>query len=148
MPKTETAMTQHGEVEYEVVECASCGNDVSKEDAQDFLIGDITSTGGYHSSNKYTVECATTGYACPVCADSDSDVGPIGFPTGRTNSVLRSAFKYFFKFIILPLTPVKEEAKNQGFDDADAGFFAFMITALWAAVVTAVVLFVIPLLIF
>lgn len=56
--KTITETTTHGEVEYEVVECDSCGNDVMTDEALDFQIGD------------------REGKACSHCVE----VGPIDFP--------------------------------------------------------------------
>lgn len=60
MTKTKTVEEQtiHGSIEYSVVECDSCGQDVMEDEANEFVIGD------------------REGYACDVCKDE----GPVGFP--------------------------------------------------------------------
>jgi hypothetical protein len=60
---THTAATAYGEVEIEVVECASCGAEVAKGDAEPFTIGEDP--------------IVREGWACEHCADD----GPAAFPT-------------------------------------------------------------------
>jgi len=57
--ETRQAATVHGEVEYEVVECDSCGAEIPADEANDFTIGD------------------REGVACDLCVEE----GPSGFPT-------------------------------------------------------------------
>jgi len=67
--QTQTATTVHGEVEYEVVNCDSCGNEVAKNDAKTILIGN------YHGKKNWTHEDyvewyladADKGWICPYC---------------------------------------------------------------------------------
>ncbi len=58
MVESRTATTVHGEVEYDVVECDSCGDEVVVDEALDFKIGD------------------REGKACAYCYEE----GPISFP--------------------------------------------------------------------
>ena len=71
MSKTETVPTLHGDVEYEVVECSSCGNVVAKEDAKRFVIGDILTIRHYASIGKREYVFRTSdyqeGWACEYC---------------------------------------------------------------------------------
>jgi len=73
------APTAHGEIEYETVTCASCDNEVAKQDAEYFVIGDLQNRTGYSALNKQKFEFADdnvrTGWACPYCADD-----PVKFP--------------------------------------------------------------------
>lgn len=63
------ATTVHGEVEYEVVECSSCGNEVAKEDAKRFVIGDQTkkTDWGGLSTTEYHFNNEQEGWACEYC---------------------------------------------------------------------------------
>jgi hypothetical protein len=67
MTDTETrqAATVHGEVEYEVVECDSCGTEILADEANDFTIGD------------------RVGVACDLCVEK----GPSGFPMSDGESL-------------------------------------------------------------
>lgn len=58
---THTAATAYGEVEIEVVECASCGTTVARDSAEPFRIGDPV---------------VREGWACEHCTDD----GPADFP--------------------------------------------------------------------
>jgi len=62
---THTAATAYGEVEIEVVECASCGTTVARDSAEPFTIGEEP--------------VVREGWACEHCADD----GPAGFPVDR-----------------------------------------------------------------
>jgi len=79
---TKTAETVHGSVEYETVECASCGNETVVDDAKDFQIGD------------------REGKACEHCYKE----GPISFPTGlpinQQGSYLTTAFLWPFALLV------------------------------------------------
>jgi len=55
---TKTAETVHGSIEYQTIECDSCGNETVVDDAKDFQIGD------------------REGKACEHCYQN----GPISFP--------------------------------------------------------------------
>ena len=73
MSKTETVQTAYGEASIEVVECDSCGNEVSKDDARVFVTGDRMN----ERSREVKVRGHTrTGYICDYCDDS----GPMSFP--------------------------------------------------------------------
>jgi len=82
---TQTAETVHGSVEYETVECASCGNETVKDDAKDFQIGD------------------REGKACEHCYKE----GPISFPEKAREWVLpddgEETFPFFLVFAVLVL---------------------------------------------
>jgi len=64
---THTAATAYGEVEIEVVECASCGAEVARDSAEPFTIGEDPAV--------------RQGWACEHCAAE----GPAGFPVDRMN---------------------------------------------------------------
>ena len=72
---TETAVTEHGEVSYETVECTTCDNTVAKEDANDVIVGDIQSKTSY-SHNSYTKfkisDGYKRGYLCSICSDAET----------------------------------------------------------------------------
>ena len=59
MSQTKTVQTTYGDVEVEVVECDSCGNTISKDEAREFTLGN------------------REGHACEHCVDE----GPISFPS-------------------------------------------------------------------
>lgn len=150
MSETRTATTPHGEVEYEVVTCDSCGNDVAKEDAKDFFIGDVDEITDYHGQEKVYFDTLEQGKACPICADDEAVDGPISFPgTGRTSSLTHSigqAMLSLFtsltvvivKIFVTPYSVVSKELQNQGFDEMDAEFFAGLFIIIW---IIALVLF-------
>jgi len=56
--QTETIETRYGSVDIETVECDSCGQQIGKEQANEFTLGD------------------RDGHACDHCVDE----GPISFP--------------------------------------------------------------------
>jgi len=77
MTQTQKAVTAHGEVEYDVVECASCGNDVAKEEAERFvMVHDLKKKTDWHDHTEYEMYHHTEGWACQYCRDD-----PSGFPT-------------------------------------------------------------------
>jgi len=64
--KTKTATTAHGTVEYETVECDSCGNEVAKSDAYRFLLFKQ----GRDPSFVKDDDKQAAGWACPYCFDT------------------------------------------------------------------------------
>lgn len=144
MSETQTITTSHGEVEYEVVQCDSCGNDVAKGDAKDFVIGDIDKISDYHNQDKVYFSEYTRGYACSICADDESVDGPAGFPGtrrsfGKTSRHVSSAFTSLLStlsvFIIsITLGPhkiIKQQIQDHGFDEYKAGGLAIFFTVGW-----------------
>jgi Zn ribbon nucleic-acid-binding protein len=85
---TEKAVTAYGEVEYETVECDSCGHKVVKEDADRFVVGELQSEKYWDDYTKYEFRQRRhqTGWACPHCRDD-----PIAFPRGTYIDVLTCA---------------------------------------------------------
>lgn len=76
MSPTKKATTPHGEVEYETVECASCGNQVAKPAAKRFVVGDIQSEYDWGGKAEYNfIKSRAEGWACSFCWDD-----PAGFP--------------------------------------------------------------------
>lgn len=67
------APTPHGDVTYETVECDSCGNEVAKEEAYEFIIGDLSDIG----TTTKVRHVQRKGWACSYCAGE----GAIEFPT-------------------------------------------------------------------
>jgi len=81
MTKQNRAVTAHGEVEYETVECDSCESEVMKSEAKRIVVGDLKDT--VHWSHKSTKEfhfdnsTYATGWVCQYCSD-----GPlVGVPS-------------------------------------------------------------------
>lgn len=72
---TKTAETIHGSVEYETVECSSCGQEIAKEDALVFAIG----RGKKERYGGVKIKAKKQGYACDHCADN-----PIAFPRAES----------------------------------------------------------------
>jgi hypothetical protein len=65
-------MTAHGTVEYETVECSSCGVEIRKDDASAFAVGDEF---GSQYRSKIVVENYVTGWVCEQCRSA-----PVAFP--------------------------------------------------------------------
>lgn len=66
-------------MEYETVECDSCGSEVQKEDARRFLMGKISSSREEFGKKQVRFEetpKVVTGWSCPYCVEA----GPAGFP--------------------------------------------------------------------
>ena len=81
MTQKQKTPTAYGEVEYETVECASCENVVSKEEASPFVInrGGKMEVGDFWplGVKEYWMHgSCTEGWACSYCADE----GPLQFP--------------------------------------------------------------------
>jgi len=81
MSQTESITTEHGRIEYETVDCDSCGAEVAKKDAYRYIMyergADPEYVGG---GNKRAI-----GWACEYCFDS----GPLDVPdtNPRTHAV-------------------------------------------------------------
>lgn len=79
MTNQRKAVTAHGEVPYETVECDSCGNEVAKDDAEKFVIGDHIHTDKWsHKGDELEFKNYRTGWACEYCKGD-----PAGFPSTR-----------------------------------------------------------------
>lgn len=83
-----TEKTQHtpeGETTYEVVTCKSCGHDRSKEEAKEFVYGDLQSSMPSCSKRKFYFkkDKCETGYLCEYCA-STNDAGELAAPFSAT----------------------------------------------------------------
>ena len=77
MSQTESITTEHGRIEYETVDCDSCGAEVAKEDADRFVvIHDLRDEHDWTDYTQYECHDATDGWICPYCADS----GPLDVP--------------------------------------------------------------------
>lgn len=78
--RTEVTPTHLGDVDYEVVECASCGSDVLKREATRYAAGDLKEKTVWRGLDKVKIEFDTRGYIdgwlCPYCMDE----GPISLP--------------------------------------------------------------------
>lgn len=101
-------VTAHGEIEYETVECSSCGNDVMKEKAKGFIVYDQDKVKRTHDRlGHYEWEIYDggyiTGWACPYCAEE-----PLSFPEKKLRDVLENGgakmtFVFFMIFLFLGL---------------------------------------------
>jgi len=85
----ETAVTPHGEVEYETVECDSCGVEIAKSEAYRF----VAFSQGFDPS--YVCECATRGWVCDYCREA-----PAGLPTDGGNDEVGSKEQHFIGGLI------------------------------------------------
>lgn len=85
---TKQIPTAYGDVEIETVECDSCGDEVPKEDASDFLVGDIRQTNHWHHKSAVEFEVSDTtlrrGYLCSYCEDR----GPLSTPPWEWRAAL------------------------------------------------------------
>lgn len=63
--------TVHGVVEYETVECTSCGEKVVEEDALTIFVGEYhgKSSRSYESYDRIKLANYKKGYLCPYCTD-------------------------------------------------------------------------------
>jgi len=87
MSQTESITTEHGRIEYETVDCDSCGAEVAKEDADRFVvIHDLRDKSDWTGYTQYECHDATDGWICPYCADSGPtdtpDKDPRQYPLG------------------------------------------------------------------
>jgi hypothetical protein len=68
-----TALTEHGEVSYEVTTCKSCGNEVAASETTHVYIGDEVGRNNWHHKD-YTelkIKNLEEGEVCPVCHEVD-----------------------------------------------------------------------------
>jgi len=81
--------TAYGTVEYEVVECDSCGNTVSKEGAKRFVIGDYAGKQSWiHCGDELEFNNYRMGWCCEFCESE-----PAGFPRKKTSKQLTRTAK-------------------------------------------------------
>jgi len=79
MSQQQKTVTAHGEVEYETVECDSCGNIIPKEDGKRFVIGEFNRKDSWtHKGDELEFESYRMGWCCPFC-----ETDPAGFPNTR-----------------------------------------------------------------
>jgi hypothetical protein len=89
----ETALTEHGEVEYTTVTCDSCNEDVVKTSALRFAIGNPKWDGLDYTF--YETE-SSIGWVCPHCRDE-----PIGYPSeSESESTSASDAEALFWFCV------------------------------------------------
>lgn len=87
-----TTLTPQGdEVNYETVTCSSCDNEVAKQNATRFVMGDVHKKQEWRTLGHIDYEFKTgtirEGWACEYCRDE----GPISLPTeNRLIMTLRS----------------------------------------------------------
>jgi hypothetical protein len=74
MSERKQAYTAHGEVEYETVECDSCGEDVVKEEAMRFGIAQSVRE-NYRADEEKLTGVEKVGWVCPWCQED-----PIKYP--------------------------------------------------------------------
>jgi len=147
--QTMQAVTEHGSVEYEVVECDSCGMDTAKESAQRFYIGEVKETDSYNSLNKTVVKfkknTVNKGWACQHCHDGDVAGLPSDSPTssGTTDGVVQFVVSGLVSIALFPKEPIKKELKNNGFDNMDANFLSSVSVFLWIFFVSIFAMYVV-----
>ncbi len=80
---TRTVQTVHGDVDYETVECASCGTDTLQRVAKRFVMGEQVDRNHWSHRNVIRIEfddhTIREGWACEYCYES----GPAGYPNSR-----------------------------------------------------------------
>jgi len=124
MSEKQTAVTAHGEVEYEVVKCDSCGNMVLPENTAEFTIGD------------------REGVACEHCVDE----GPASFPGSTYNKLLypysrtNETYTLWWHVLILPLMVILTPLLigDDVSDYAQGHGMAIMSVLIWACALGAV----------
>jgi len=84
--KTKSIQTAYGETSIEVVECDSCGNEMSKEGARVFVTGDRLDE---HFGDVKVKGDTKQGYICDYCDDS----GPMSYPGSEFISRLYDSSK-------------------------------------------------------
>lgn len=67
MKQEKETITRHGTVEYEVVKCMSCGNEVKADDATTCVIGDLHED--MNTMYTFYKEDVVKGNLCHYCAD-------------------------------------------------------------------------------
>lgn len=80
MKAKEKIPTAHGEVEYETVECSSCGNTVPEQSAKRYVVGTVQNIKHWGALGKREYEFDTSdyqeGWACEYCRND----GVVDFP--------------------------------------------------------------------
>lgn len=78
MSEKQVAGTVFGDVEYEIVTCSSCGQEELKDEAHQFVIGNVKRKRSRFSYYRFEFHDGswTSGWACRNCADDS----PVGFP--------------------------------------------------------------------
>lgn len=110
--KKEAAITAHGDVEYEVVECANCDTELLPEEAVQVTIGEVA--GRQYWSHKRQTEVSVKGKPtyralCEYCAESNLDYGgSTGFRAvvKNTDPMVGSVFFWFLLMLTLAFGPV------------------------------------------
>ena len=121
MSKTKTTTTAHGEVQYKVVECDSCGANIMEGDEYEFTIGD------------------RNGVACEHCVNE----GPASFPEKTyewsiNNLSWDGKVDFLVILLLFPLlVPVSLIiAPTNSADDWDKGYATACFSAvLWALLI-------------
>jgi len=87
MTDCDEVSTVHGTVDYEVVECVSCGNQVVAERAETVVVGELKgrSTSPYASREKFIFDSLSVehGHVCEYCRDD-----PAAYPSGTVVDIL------------------------------------------------------------
>jgi len=87
-----TAATAHGEIEYETVECSSCGDTVAKESAKRHVVGtvqDITHWGVIgHRTYEFDTSDYQEGWVCECCRND----GVVDFPLKSVSNLTVAKF--------------------------------------------------------
>jgi len=127
-PRQETAYTPHGEVEYDVVTCASCGMETHRQDARAFVIGE-------KGTDEVDFPAAGEGWACPMCAEEDVTAFPVVGTKGGWLTVGAGA-------VFFPLTLAlfaSTDFESLGEEQATAAFWAGVLgTLIWGALGTLI----------
>jgi hypothetical protein len=133
--QTMQAVTEHGSVEYEVVECSSCGMNTTKEHAQRFLIGEMKGEKRWGFEHEVNFETGTVvkGWACQHCQNGDVAGLPSGSSasSGIADSIIQFSVGIAVSVFLLPNEPVRKALKKQGFDNPDAKFLSGLATYAW-----------------
>lgn len=144
MTETRTAYTEHGEIEYEVVECVSCGQEVAKEDAGTMIISDgkIRNKHNWSHNNYVDLELygdVDIGPICKHCQDTDNAT-PMSYTASETvGGVARRIASLVVGIMFGPYNLLKEEISKQTSDEAFADVLSFTITLVfWMFIVLTV----------
>jgi hypothetical protein len=127
--KTREAITEHGSVEYEVTDCASCEIEVRLEDAEPIFAGEIRSETEWHDHYEVEFEEGTVekGYLCEHCSASNvaiTDSNPSStlpsMPNLSPHGVLKTLIEAAVRFCVYPKHVTEDVLKDMGYDDMDA----------------------------
>ena len=89
---TQKAITQHGEIEYETVECDSCENDMMEGDEITYVLGEIKKSDYWSHKEEFELRFDKNnfykGSLCPYCADAKNfDIDQGSGSSSSTNTV-------------------------------------------------------------